>query len=89
MTPKHFSLPLLIRKSFPYVSYRIFNNKKNNLDTAPLHEIYITNVVHVLSFASQIKPTPLPRDWDAWEKPARDTFKHKGNVSYLSTVQRS
>lgn len=57
VTPKHFSLPLLIRKSFPYVSYRIFNNKKNNLDTAPLHEIYITNVVHVLSFASQIKPT--------------------------------
>ena len=44
-------------------------------------------LVHVASFVSHIKPTLLPRGWDASEKATR-CFNHKGIESYLRLTQR-
>ena len=44
-------------------------------------------LVPVASFATQIKPTLLPRDWDALEKATR-SFNHKGIASYLRLTER-
>lgn len=38
---------------------------------------YASQAVHVFSFASQIKPTPLSSGWDDWEKAARDPFNSR------------
>lgn len=47
-----------------------------------MHEICIRNVVHVLSSTSQIKPTPLSRDWEAgkWQQGILSNTEAVGSI---------